>query len=64
MGLASIDAANCYDSIAHAIGSLICQSLGVPLEAVAPMLFAIQDMKFFCGQRTATPKIAWAARPT
>ena len=47
MGLASIDVANCYDSIAHAIGSLIYQSLGVPLEAVASMLSAIQDMKFF-----------------
>ena len=62
MGLASIDAANCYDSIAHAIGSLICQSLGVPLEAVESMLSAIQDMKFFCGQRTVTPKNAWVAR--
>ena len=47
MGLASIDAANCYDSIAHAIESLISQSLGVPLEAVESMLSAIQDMKFF-----------------
>ena len=47
MGLASIDAANCYDSIAHAIGSLVCQSLGVPLEAVQSMLSAIQNMKFF-----------------
>ena len=62
MGLASIDAANCYDSIAHAIGSLICQSLGVPLKAVESMMSVIQDMKFFCGQRTATLKIAWAAR--
>ncbi len=46
MGLASIDAANCYDSIAHAIGSLIYQTLGMPLEAVESMMSAIQDMKF------------------
>ena len=47
MGMASVDAANCYDSIAHAIGSLVCQSFGVPVEAAESMLSAIQDMKFF-----------------
>ena len=62
LGLASIDAANCYDSITHASGSLICQSLDVPLEAVESMLSAIQNMKFFCGRRTATPKDSLAAR--
>ena len=47
MELASIDAANYYDSTAHAIGSLISQSTGVLLEAVKTMLSMIQDMKLF-----------------
>jgi len=46
-GISSVDAANCYDSIAHAIASLIFQSMGVPLEGVAAMLEAIQEMKYF-----------------
>ena len=46
-GLASIDAANCYDSIAHAIASLVFQAFGVPEEAVESMLTAIQEMKYF-----------------
>ena len=47
MGLAYIDTATCYGSITHAIGSRICQSLGVPVEAVEPMLSAIHGMSFF-----------------
>ena len=46
-GLASIDAANCYDSVAHAIASLVFQAFGVPEEAISSMLTTIQDMKFF-----------------
>jgi hypothetical protein len=42
-----VDAANCYDSIAHAIASLIFQACGVPTEGVVAMLSAIQDMKYF-----------------
>ena len=30
-GISSVDAANCYDSIAHAIASLIFLAMGVPL---------------------------------
>ena len=45
--LASIDAANCYDSIAHAIASLVFQSFGVPESAIDSMLTAIQEMKYF-----------------
>ena len=41
-GLGSIDAANCYDSIAHAIASLVFQAFGVPEEAIA-----IEEMKIF-----------------
>jgi hypothetical protein len=36
-----------YDSIAHAIASLIFQACGVPVEGVEAMLSAIQDMKYF-----------------
>ena len=43
--LSSIDAANCYDSIANAIVSLVFQALGVPLEAVESMLTSIEEMK-------------------
>jgi len=46
-GLSSVDADNCYDRIAHAIASLVCQAFGVPQEAVGSMLQTIQEMKFF-----------------
>jgi len=46
-GLASVDADNCYDRIAHAIASLVFQAFGVPLSASETMLTTIQEMKFF-----------------
>ena len=46
-GLSSIDAANCYNSIAHAIASLVFQAFCVPEEAVESMLTAIEKMKYF-----------------
>ena len=46
-GLASVDAANCYDSVAHAIASLVFQAFGVPEEAVQSMLSTIEEMKYF-----------------
>ena len=46
-GISSVDAANCYDSIAHAIASLIFQAMGVPVEGIQAMLEAIQEMKYF-----------------
>jgi hypothetical protein len=45
--IASVDASNCYDRIAHAMASLIFQAFGVPLSAVKTMLEAIENMKFF-----------------
>ncbi len=45
--IASFDASNCYDQIAHTMASLIFQSFGVEDTAVAAMLETIQDMKFF-----------------
>ena len=47
VGLRSIDAANCYDSIAHAIASLVFQAFGVPDKAIESMLKALEDMKYF-----------------
>ena len=46
-GMSSVDAANCYDRIAHAIASLVFQSFGVSMESAASMLKAIEEMKFF-----------------
>jgi hypothetical protein len=45
--ISSVDASNCYDSVAHAIASLIFQAMGVPVEGAVAMLEAIQDMKYF-----------------
>ena len=47
MALASVDAANCYNRVAHAIASLTFQAFGAPESASAAMLSAIQQMKFF-----------------
>jgi hypothetical protein len=44
-GLSSVDAAQCYNRVAHAIASLVFQAFGVPEEAVQSMLESIQDMK-------------------
>ncbi len=46
-GLASVDADNCYDCIAHPMASMIFQSFGVPTPAIESMLTTIQNMKFF-----------------
>ena len=45
--LASVDASNCYDRIAHAIASLVFQAFGVPTSAAESMLGSIEEMKFF-----------------
>ena len=47
MAISLVDASNCYDSVAHAIASLIFQACRVPEERVEAMLLAIQDMKYF-----------------
>ena len=46
-GIASVDADNCFDRIAHPIASMIFQALGVPATATATMLKTIREMKFF-----------------
>ena len=45
--IASINASNCYDHIAHSMALLIFQSFGVEDTAVTAMLETIQEMKFF-----------------
>ena len=45
--IASVDASNCYDRIAHAIASLVFQAFGVPSIAIETTLGAIENMKFF-----------------
>lgn len=46
-GVASVDADNCFDRIAHAMASLCFQAFGVPGKATQTMLRTIQEMKFF-----------------
>jgi hypothetical protein len=45
--IASVNASNCYDHIAHAMAILIFQSFGIKDMAVMAMLEMIQEMKFF-----------------
>jgi hypothetical protein len=45
--IASVNASNCYDRIAHAMASMIFQAFGVPMTAIESMLGAITNMKFF-----------------
>jgi hypothetical protein len=52
--IASVDASNCYDWISHAMASLIFQSFGVESTAVSAMLETIQEIIFFCEQRSGT----------
>jgi hypothetical protein len=49
--IASVDASNCYDRIAHTIASLIFQAFGIPTTAIKTMLGAIENMKFFVHTR-------------
>jgi hypothetical protein len=46
-GLASVDADNCYDRIAHPMASMVFQAFGVPTLAIESMLTTIQDMRFY-----------------
>ncbi len=46
-GLASVDADNCYDCIAHPMASMVFQSFGVPTPTIESMLTTIQNLKFF-----------------
>jgi hypothetical protein len=45
--IASVNASNCYDRIAHAMALLIFQSFGMEDMAATVMLETIQEMKFF-----------------
>ena len=43
-GIASFDAANCYDRVAHSIASLVFQSFGDGEKSVTAMLEAIEEI--------------------
>ncbi len=49
--IASVDALNCYDRIAHAMASLVFQAFGVPITAAESMLGTIENMKLFLRTR-------------
>ena len=42
-----MDATNCYDSIAHAIKSLVFQDFEVPEKSIETMLTEIEEMMYF-----------------
>jgi hypothetical protein len=44
--IASVDASNCYNIIAHAIALLVFQAFGVPKSAIESILGMIENMKF------------------
>ncbi len=64
--IASVDASNCYDRIAHAMASLDFQAFGVPESAIGSLLSAIENMKFFLrtgfGDSTSLPAGAFVLR--
>jgi hypothetical protein len=45
--IASVNALNCYDRIAHATVLLVFRAFGVPKLAIGSMLGVIENMKFF-----------------
>ena len=51
-----MDAANCYDSIAHAITSILFQAFGVPDKAIETLLTSIEEMKYFLRTSYGDPK--------
>jgi hypothetical protein len=46
-GLASVDADNCYNQIAHPMASMVFQSFGVPTPAIKSILTTIQNIKYY-----------------
>ena len=45
--VASVDAVQCYDRIAHAIASLTLRAYKVPASSVSSMLEPIQEMEYY-----------------
>ena len=45
--VASVDAAQCYDRIAHAIAALTLRAYKVPASSVSSMLEPIQNMEYY-----------------
>ena len=47
VGVALVDANNCYNRIVHAMASMVFQAFGKQSTAVAAMLTTIQEIEFF-----------------
>ena len=45
--IASIDASNCFNRLAHNVTSIACQCLGIQIETLTCLLVTIQLMNFF-----------------
>jgi hypothetical protein len=60
--LASVDAENCYDRIAHAISNMIFQAFGTPDTAAESMHTAIQEMQLFLRTAFGNSKESVGAR--
>jgi hypothetical protein len=56
-GLASVNADNCYNRIAHPMALMIFQAFGIPTKAIASMLLTIQRMRFFLCIGYGDPRI-------
>ena len=46
-GISSVDAANCYNRVAHFIVSIVFQLFGVGEKSGTSLLEVIEEMKFF-----------------
>jgi hypothetical protein len=53
--IASVNASNCYDRIAHVMALLVFQAFGMPM-AIETMLGTIENMKFFLCTRFGDSK--------
>jgi hypothetical protein len=60
--LGCADAANCYESMTNATGSLIFQAFGILEEAAKSILTAIEEMKYFLRTAYSDSTIFLAAR--
>ncbi len=54
--IASVNASNCYNRIAHVIASLVFQAFGIPESAIESMLGMSENMKFFLRTRFGDSK--------
>jgi hypothetical protein len=63
VAVTSTDAANCYDAVNHAAGSLALQAMHVPLMVVKCYLLCIQTMRFFLKTGFGMAKQSYGGTP-